>query len=448
MRRRRVEGLVLAAWNKNQVLIEEDSKRRILIEFSARSSLPEVGARIVAVGFPETDLFRLNLSRAICKTIETHPPASESPQVVTAASILLDTNGNHRLDQAYYGKLIRLGGTVRSLSPPDNADGRIHLDCEGFLVPVNVSANPSALNDLSIGCQVDVTGVCIMETENWRSDNLFPVLGGFMLVPRSASDILVISRPPWWTPGRLLIVICSLLAALLGIFIWNRALNRLVERRSRQLFKEQVAHAGADLKVDERTRLAVELHDSLSQTLTGVSFQIDAAEKARQKDPSRIERHLAIAKRTLQSCCEELRNCLWDLRNNALEDADAAEAIRRTVEPHIGESSLSVDFSVPRNKLSDSTFHAILCIIRELAVNAVRHGCARHLSVRGAMSDGRIVCSVTDDGSGFDPEHCPGMDEGHFGLLGISERLDALDGTLEIDSKPGNGTRVRFTITT
>ena len=449
MRRQRIEGTVLAVWHGTKVLVREDSGRLTEVGLAPGQNRPKTGDQIQAVGFPGTDLFRLNLSRALCRTVRSADrPSDDTPTATGPKEILLDTNGNHRLDQSYYGKLIRLRGTVRSLPSSGIADGRMNLDCDGFLVPVDVSANPSVTDGLALGCEIEATGICIMEAENWRSDNLFPVLGGFTLVPRTPDDILILARPPWWTPGRLLVVICSLFAALLGILVWNRILNRLVERRSRQLFKEQVAHAGADLKVDERTRLAVELHDSLSQTLTGVSFQIDAAEKARQKDPSRIARHLALAKRTLLSCREELRNCLWDLRNNALEDADAVSAIRRTVEPHVGDATLEIDFSVPRDKISDNTFHAILCILRELAANAVRHGKARRISIRGGRNGEQLSFSVTDDGCGFDPASRPGMDEGHFGLLGITERLDTLGGQLDIDSTPGKGTVVRFSMET
>jgi len=233
---------------------------------------------------------------------------------------------------------------------------------------------------------------------------------------------------------------------LIAFVVWNRILRRLIERRSQQLFREQVAHASSDLKIGERTRLAVELHDSLSQTLTGVSFQIDAAEKARQRDPLRVEKHLSIAKRTLQSCREELRNCLWDLRNNALEETDTATAIRRTVEPHLGEAELVLDMQVSRAKLSDNTFHSILCILRELAVNAVRHGTARHVAIDGRLTAGTLTFSVVDDGCGFDPDNHPGMDEGHFGLQGISERIDTLGGDMSISSVANEGTTVTFSL--
>jgi len=450
MRRHRIEGIVLAAWHPNKALVREDSKRLMEIELAEGQELPRVGNRLATVGFPTTDLFRLKLTRSLYKvitTIDEHGIDDTSPaEGVTARKILLDDNGKERLNQHFFGRLIRLHGSVRSLPAESETTRRMFIDSDGFLVPVDLHAISSGARDLSLGCDLDVTGICIMEAKSWRDDNLFPVLGGFTLVPRSGDDIRVLSRPSWWTPGRLLIVIGSLFLTLVAFVVWNRILNRLIKRRSQQLFREQVAHAGSDLKVDERTRLAVELHDSLSQTLTGVSFQIDAAEKARQRDPSRIEKHLAIAKRTLLSCREELRNCLWDLRNNALEESDTTTAIRRTVEPHLGEAQLILDVEVPRAKLSDNTFHAILCILRELSGNAVRHGEARHVSITGRLADGALTFSVTDDGCGFDPDNHPGMDEGHFGLQGIAERLDTLQGTLSIFRTADTGTTISFSI--
>ncbi len=186
------------------------------------------------------------------------------------------------------------------------------------------------------GERIEATGVCIMETDKWSPTNLFPVFGGFTLVPRTPADIRVLSRPPWWTPLRLCAVIGSLLVALVAVFVWNRILTRRVLRRSQQLFREQVAHAGASLKIGERTRLAVELHDALSQNLAGLACQISAAKSAIAISPAETTKHLGIAEKMLLSSRVELRRCLWDLRGDALETANMAEAVTKTVKPWSG----------------------------------------------------------------------------------------------------------------
>lgn len=446
--RRKTAGYVTATWQRHNLMLQSDAGINLRVKLSDDNALPSVGDRIEVVGTPETDLFHLNFTRASWKRLcAASPTANTDAQDISAKLLLFNEQGERKYKPQHQGMLFRLEGTVRSLPPDDDPSARMMLECDGNLIPVDASSCTDALSGLSPNSKVAVVGVCVLEIQNWSPNTVFPRIEGLSLVIRRPSDIVVLSRPPWWTPARLLIVIGSLLAALVGIVIWNRILNRIVERRSRQLLREQIAHAGDKLKVGERTRLAVELHDSLSQTLTGVSFQIDAAEQARQKDPSQIKRYLDVARQTLKSCREELRNCLWDLRNNALEEANAEVAIRQTVEPQISDAELTVNFSVPRQKLTDNTFHAILRIVRELAVNGVRHGGATHIAINGRIDGGRLVISVTDDGCGFDPKRHPGVDEGHFGLLGVRERIEDLDGALTIDSAPGRGSRITIELT-
>ncbi len=440
--RRRVDGTVLAAWGGNRMMVRTEFGNVVRVEIS-EGALPSCGSRIAVVGLPATDLFHINLSQAIWKQLPGDAPSTnEAPEHVSARDLLFDERGERKFKPLQQGRLFQLEGNVRSLPPRNDPAARMLLSCDGDIIPVDASACPAALDDLELDCCVSVTGVCVFDVPDWSPRVVFPRIEGLALVLRRPEDVDILSSPPWWTPARLLIVIGSLVAVLVGILIWNRALNRIVERRSRQLAMERLAHDGARLRIGERTRLAVEIHDALSQTLTGVSFQIDAAEQARQKDPSQIKKFLDVARQTLLSCRKDLRNCLWDLRNNTLEDTNAARAIRRTVEPHIGEASLSVDFEVPRRRLTDNIFHTVLCIVRELAVNGVRHGAARHIDVRGRLESDVLSISVADDGRGFDPDRHPGVTEGHFGLQGVRERIDALHGTLSVDSAPGKGTRV------
>ena len=446
IRRRRVEGIVLAAWRGNRILVREDGGRLIGVELTESGPLPQSGERIQAVGFPETDLFHLNLTRAIRRTLPGGRTAPEPAQATAAAAILLDEAGNRRLRPDCHGRALRLRGIVRSLPSAGNADGRMNLECDGFLVPVDLSANPSAADGLVLGCEVEAAGTCIMEADNWRPNLLFPVLGGFTLVIRTPDDIRVLSRPPWWTPGRLLVVIGSLLAALLGILVWNRVLNRIVERRGRELLKSEIGKVSAELRVDERTRLAVDLHDSIAQELTSASLQLATAASARAVDSAAADRHVEAAMRMLKSCQTDLRHCIWDLRTEALDEKDFGEAIRRMLKTVAGNAAVAIRFSVLRQKVNDTTAHAMLNIIRELVSNAVRHGKATGVRIAGELKDGCLRFSVRDNGCGFDPASAPGLSEGHFGLNGIRERVKHLGGAIEITSAPGAGARAVIAI--
>ena len=262
----------------------------------------------------------------------------------------------------------------------------------------------------------------------------------------------VFVRSPWWLHTELLVIIGVLLVVLVAVSAWNRSI-RIVARRqahrlaeeARRLAQEEIAHARTRLKVEERTELAVEIHDSVSQALTGIALQLEAALATSRQDPARAEKSLMTASQMLASCRHELRGCLWDLRTRTFEERDLTEALVQTLAPHLKDVRAHVRFNVSRNRLSESTTHAILKIVRELTVNAIQHGRATTLRIAGEMSDGAIQFSVTDNGCGFDAATAPGPRDGHFGLQGIRERLRKCKGTLTFDSGP-SGTRVAVTM--
>ena len=440
--RRKVRGQVIAVWHGNKLLVWTERGKVSKVELTSRKDAPSYGTFIEAVGIPETDLYHLNLSRAVWRATSGTCPPQHEPEAVTAVKMLTDGKGEREIKAYYHGRTIRMTGTVNALPAVGNGDHRTNLECGEYQIPLDFSSAPEALARLSAGCKAEVTGTCVMELENCRPQAPFPHIEGFAIVVRTPDDVRILARPPWWTPARLLVVIGSLLAALVAILVGNAVLRKLVERRGRQLFKAQIAKAESELRIDERTRLAVELHDSISQNLTGVALEINSADRLSQTDAAAAHRHLDRAAMTLRSCRNELKNCLWDLRNATLENHDLDEAIRQTLAPHVGDAQLAVRFNVPRRLLTDNTAHAILRIIRELAVNAVRHGQARTIRVAGSREDGRLLFSVRDDGRGFDPRRCPGVAEGHFGLQGILERVEGLEGELNVRSAPGRGTKV------
>ena len=442
--RRRTRGVVLAVWNRDTFLLETPDGRVSRIEL-AGGSPPPVGTSVEVAGLPETDTYCINFTRACWREIDPLPQTEHAIWTVPAKTILSDLYGKPGYRPEYHGQLIRLSGHVRSI--PLNENRRFYLEDGPCLVPVDASSAPDRMNGLEVGSTVEVTGVCVMNVESWRPSSAFPRIRGFTLVPRTAADIVVLARPPWWTPGRLAGVIGALVLFLIGILIWNRSLHVLAERRGRALMREQIDRIKNKLKIGERTRLAVELHDSLAQSLTGITFEINTANKFADENARLSRQHLDIASRILKSCREELRNCLWELRSNALEAELMDSAIRETLQPHIAEAELHVRFNVPRQRLSDNTAHALLRIIRELVSNAVRHGHATAIRIAGSLDGDRLLFSVADNGCGFDPERHPGIEEGHFGLQGVRERVEGQDGTMTVESRPDKGTKISISLT-
>ena len=299
------------------------------IKLAHGEALPRCGETVVAAGQPETDLFRINLTAARWKTAADAPRAKTEESAASVSTAFWDNNGLKSINGQIHGALLRVRGIVRTLPATDNTnDLRFTLDTGDMSFSVDVTSNPEIIDTLQIGCTVQVIGRCILLTDDGRQNYGSAKIKGIALIARSPADVVVLNRPSWWTMTRLTVVISLLLAALVGVYIWNRVLQNLVNRRGRELYREQVAHAVAEFKTDERTRLAVELHDSLSQALSGVACHMAVGAEAFDTDPKTARHYLATARKMLNACRTELRQCLFDLRSDTLEEKDFSEAIR------------------------------------------------------------------------------------------------------------------------
>ena len=447
LERRRATGTVIAIWDNAYVMIRTaDAHTKIVKgELRGNSKPPRVGDRIELVGYPETDLFTITLTNARWRmndTPQTVKNSAETPDLVEIAALFTDSRGKNALRPYYNGELISVEGRVLKAPDPNDTSKTLLLSDGRHVISVNFGSIDEIPHDLSVNCRIKVTGIAVLDAELWRSGRVQPRVHGYTIVLRTPDDITLLSRPPWWTPGRLMVIIGILVLVLLFILVWIRILNRLVERRGRELLKERTTRDEAELKKAERTRLAVELHDALSQNLTGIALQLDAAELTAEKNNGSDLPHLRKIRIMMQSCRDNLKNCLWDLRNLAIDQPFLSDSIRMTLSPVVGATELSIDFPVRTRNLSDNIIHAILCMIRELAVNAVRHGKATHIDIHGWQTAAGIGFTVKDDGCGFDVGHRLNADSGHFGIQGIIERVARLNGTIVIDSLPHHGTSI------
>ena len=427
--RRTVTGRVLACWGESWFLLRTPDNYLIAVETAESVPQPPFGATVTASGFPETDRHHLFLTRALARTDSAGEDLAEAPHAHSTDEIMPLRNGRRTFNNPVHGKTAELTGVLRSVPAPESPERRAYVDCDGVLLPVDFSTVPNAFANADIGYTVQVTGCCILQVESRTPTDAYPPLKDFTLVLRQPSDVVVIRRTPWWTPRKLMIVIGILLAGLGALQLRNHILKRL-----------------GRLKVAERTRLAVELHDSLSQSLAGLACQIAAASDAVRDAPATVERKLATADRMLRSCRTELRQCLFDLRSDTLNDPDFGNAVRRTIEHLTPFADVTMRLNIPRARLDDSIAHAALSIIRELVTNAIRHATADSVRIAGTVDNNLLRLSVRDDGCGFDPSLCEGVANGHFGLNGIRERIKSLRGSFDLRSTPGKGTRAVITL--
>lgn len=438
----RAVGHVLAVTKKGEAVIET-AQGDVITLSGLGESLPSPGSTIEAAGFPQANLFHLTLTHVQWRT-KSALPFNPRPCQPISPSFILDSRCGRTTEKAeLHGRDVEIRGIIKNLPSAKTDPYNLIIECESHIISIDTSMVGRDIPDVSVGCTISVRGTFLSEMGD---DVNFPQIKGFRIVLNSADNLRVIATPPFWNIARLSGLVGLLIISLAGVFVWNRSLKALAIRKSRALLREQLAHVKSDLRIEERTRLAVELHDTLSQNLTGVSMEIEAANDLRGGAPQSMLDHLDIAAKALKSCRIELRNCLWDLRSQALEEKDMTKAILRTLQPQANSAKLSVRFNVPRSKLSDNTTHSLLRAIRELVSNAIRHGAATSIKIAGALDENQLLCSVTDNGCGFDPDDSPGVLQGHFGLQGIQERIEGIDGTFTITSEIGKGTRALISL--
>ncbi len=223
----------------------------------------------------------------------------------------------------------------------------------------------------------------------------------------------------------------ELLAAHAAIAITNA---RLLER-SRELSV-----------VSERNRLALELHDVVSQKLFSLVLTAEAAGTLLDRDAAATRELLARLQALAREALAELRSLILELRPPDLERDGLCGALRKHVEVlrRLHGVDLDVDLDADAGAAIDAARAAeILRIAQEALQNALRHAAASRVAVRLAAPDGLVVLEVRDDGAGFDPED-PELRSTHLGLTSMQERARRLGGRLEISSAPGGGTAVRL----
>jgi signal transduction histidine kinase len=197
--------------------------------------------------------------------------------------------------------------------------------------------------------------------------------------------------------------------------------------------------------VEERNRLARELHDSVTQQLFGVVLAAESAgELIARGDAAgeQLERVQALARGAM----EELRSVVFELRPASLEAEGLAHVLRKHVEVLRRVTGRAIELRIASPPaLGAAAAGQVFRIAQEALQNALRHGDAERIEVRLSDGGGRLALSVADDGRGFDVG-APGLRVRRLGLTSMEERAAELGGRLAIESRPGAGTTVRLEV--
>jgi signal transduction histidine kinase len=198
--------------------------------------------------------------------------------------------------------------------------------------------------------------------------------------------------------------------------------------------------------IEERKRLARELHDSVTQTLFSIGLTAEAAAELVEADPARARDQLGHLQELTRTAMLEMRSLIFELRPAELETEGLAAALRKHVDVlrrlHTQEIEVEVD---GERRLPPDVEKGLLRIAQEALGNALRHSGAQHVTLRLAARDSLVALRVADDGRGFDPEEAATRSR-RLGLTSMRERAEALGGTLQIESTQGEGTTIEVEV--
>jgi signal transduction histidine kinase len=208
----------------------------------------------------------------------------------------------------------------------------------------------------------------------------------------------------------------------------------------------QQVHGRFALVLQERARLARDIHDTLAQGFVGISSQLDALSLKIDSSPLIARQHLDLARNMARHCLAEARRSVMNLRTTALDDEDISSALTSAIGLCVNNSDveLKVRVSGVDCKLGVDTQENLLRIAQEAVTNAMKHAQPTVIVVELERETRRIRLRVTDDGRGFQPAGSFSAAAGHFGIVGMQERAERIGGELTLVSKPSEGTCVEI----
>jgi signal transduction histidine kinase len=258
------------------------------------------------------------------------------------------------------------------------------------------------------------------------------------ILARSPNDVRLLAPPPFWTARNVTILAAVIIAGLFGIFGLARARRRREKKIQRREFEAVLT---------ERGRFAREIHDSLAQGLTSISFQLECVRDQIAEDPVSASNHVENARGLVRDSLKEARRTVWNLRPLALGETDLVTALQRFASnlENAGKITSRQQIEGTPRPLPPSHEDALLRIGQEAMTNAARHASATEICQTLRFGQGWVTFIVRDNGQGFDVATRVGKG---FGLTGMNERVSALGGSLSIDSRPSHGTEVSATLPT
>lgn len=420
----RVRGVVGYQERGKAVFLEAEG--RGLRVLTAQDTKLNVGDVVDAVGFPATGESAPVLVDAVFNRVGVTVPVEPMPLNLAAPwekydAVLIEGQAT------MVGRNVQLGG-VQLLLQQDQ-----HL----FEASLSTAESASQLLSVPLNSQIRVRGICLVQ-----SGGTWSVPQSLRILLRSPDDVVVLHKPSWWNLRHTLWVLGLTVGILLVVMAWIVVLGRRLQEQM-ELIRQKL-RSGAVL--EERNRIARELHDNLEQELAGITMQLDLAVDCFQQAPKVARQALETARNMSRHSMVDARRSVWDLRCHLLEEGDLVSALRQIVQTSSDRDHVRVDVKVTGSplRLAPTVEMNLLRIGQEAVTNAIKHGHAKNVTALLQYEREKVRLSITDDGRGFRPQDSP--PSGHFGLLDMRERAHSMGCTLAVESAPDCGTKVAIEI--
>jgi hypothetical protein len=397
------------------VLYIEDATGGIAVDATEAFSV-KIGDEVAVTGTVDPRPVGVTLRNSTLRLLWSQgpaPPLSVTPSQAVAG--------------AFDGMLIEIEGRLR-------AKNRV----KGKSVVLDLQSGQQAFRALLQGAREDLLfdrlqpnsllrlrGVCVADPVYTKN------LTSFALLLRSSEDVGIIAGPPWWDKRQLVeTAFVVMLLIVLAVFVYFRA-----------------EHWRMSAVVEERSRMAREIHDTLAQGFAGIALQLESA--LHGPPPDLDTEPVAMALHMARQSRREAHRSIAALRtlhtNEPLENM-----LRKVLRPQVAGTSLVLSVAtagVPQ-RLSGESESQLLRIAQEAVANVVQHAMASRVSILLTFAEQKLLMEITDDGCGFEITETPSSQDGHFGITGMRERAASVKGELIIDSgRPGTKVRLSVPIT-
>lgn len=390
------------------ILFIQDSSGGVAVT-NAKFVIPvQIGDAVEASGLAEMHNFSSVLRDGVVKLLWSH---TQVPPVAVTAS--------QAATGAFEAQFIETEGRLTSINSSDSKSITFQFDAgtQSFLAFEEGLNDRGSAHSFKEGSLLRVRGICVTD-KKYTGDKV-----PFALLMRSGGDVQILEPPPWWNTQHVFELVFGLIALSIGfLFVFTSV-------------KRSQMHA----VMAERERLAMELHDTLSQSFAGLGFQLEAL--CRDTEPgSPMHSQLESTLDLVRFGHMQARRNIAAMRPGNLEQLGLLKALEQTAHSTVKGGQIEIGIALrgePRSlplRVSDALFR----VGQEAISNAIRHGHPDHIHIRLIYGKTSVKLTVRDNGSGF----CVRDASSGYGIRGMKQRAEGIGASLRVRSSSNHGTVV------